>query len=307
MNPLELQHYRCLVTLAEELNFGRAAARLHMSQPPLTRIVAEVERTVGARLFDRTTRRVQLTPVGEVFIAEARTLLARADAALESVRAAARRESGQLRLSYNWLALQTVLPEILSALREREHEVNIDLIELSGLEQRTALADGHVDMGFTDEPIGDAPDRYVCRLLHREGLVAAVPDDHPLADKGAVRLADLARETFILHARHDYPRYYDRFLAVCQSAGFVPRVYHREARQNCIALVASGQGILLVPTGHPTFSRGGFRRVAFADTPPELYLEVWAALPAAPRSPALESLRAVIEARAGIADGCGPR
>lgn len=300
MNPLELHHFRCLVTLAEELNFGRAAARLHMSQPPLTRIVSDVERHVGARLFERTTRRVRLTPVGEVFIAEARALLLRVDAAMDSVQAAVRRQSGQLRLAYTSLALQTVLPEILSALREREHDVKIDLVELVGMAQREALSAGHVDMGFVAEPFtekGESGDDFASLLLHREDLLAILPDDHPLSGKPSLKLADLAEETFILHARQEYPRYYGRFLEACENAGFTPKIHHREARQNCSALVAAGKGILLAPANHQPFSTSGFRRIPLEATPLPLYWEVWAIFPRTSNSPYLETLRAVIEAR----------
>lgn len=299
MNLLDLTHCRYLVILAEELNFGRAAARLHISQPPLTRMVAEVERLVGARLFERTTRRVRLTPVGEVFVAEARALLLRADSALENVRAAVRRQSGQLRLAYTPLALQTVLPEILSALREQEHDVNIDLVELSGTAQQEALDSGQVDMGFANESLeaqGMALEDFTSLLLHRESLQVVLPDGHPLVGTSTLRLADLAGETFILHTRDDYPRYYDRVLQACREAGFTPNIYQREARQNCSALVAAGQGILLAPAAPQPLAHPGFNRVSLEPNP-LLYWEVWAILPIAAGSPYLETLRRVVQAR----------
>lgn len=265
-----------------------------MSQPPLTRIISEAERFLGARLFERTTRRVSLTPVGEVLVVEARAVLTRADTALESVQAAVRRQAGQLRLAYTSAALQTVLPEILSELREREHEVRIDLVELAGEAQREALRNGNIDMGFFDEPLESAG--FVSLLLHKEGLQVVLPDTHPLAWRGLLRLPDLADETFILHARQENPAYYDRVLKACQEAGFSPRIYHREARQNCPALVAAGQGVLLAPTTHPHVSVPGFRRVPL-EAPSALYWEVWAILPAASGSPYLKALRDVIQAR----------
>lgn len=300
MTELELHHFRCLVTLAEELNFGRAAARLRMSQPPLTRIVAEVERFLGARLFERTTRRVSLTPVGEVFVSEARAVLARSEAALESVRAAARRQSGQLRLAYTPLALLTVLPQLLSRLREREHEVRIDLVELPAPLQGDALRKGHVDLAFADQPLEDAEGNlagsFASWLIHQEGLVAVLPDSHPLAGKRSLQLGDLAAETFLLHPREECPRYHDRLRSACQVAGFEPRIYQREACQNCAALVAVGAGVLLSPaTPHP-HATPGFRRVPLEA--PELCCEVWAILPTASGSAHLETLRTLILERA---------
>lgn len=304
MEQLELHHFRCLVTLAEELNFGRAAARLHMSQPPLTRLVSEVERCVGARLFERTTRRVSLTPVGEVFVAEGRVLLARADAALEAVRAAARRQGGRLRLAYAPLALQTVLPQLLSSLREREHEVSIDLVELPGPAQGEALRQGHVDAGFADEPL-DGVDGFTSQVIHREALAVVLPDSHPLARKRSLRLRDLSAETFLLHARHECPGYHDRLVAACRAAGFEPRIHQREARQNCSALVAAGAGVLLTPATPSSHAAPGFRRVPL--DAPALHCEVWAVLPIAGGSPHLEALRALVQARAASRTAPGAR
>ncbi|MFN3652243.1 MAG: LysR substrate-binding domain-containing protein [Armatimonadota bacterium] len=303
MKELELHHFRCLVGLAEELNFGRAAARLHMSQPPLTRIVAEVERFLGARLFERTTRRVSLTPVGEVFVAEARVLLARADAALENVRAAVRRQGGRLRLAYTPLALQTVLPQILSSLREREHEVSIDLVEMPAPAQGEALRKGHVDMGFADAPYDEAESEagtpgFTSLLIHREALAVVVPHSHPLSGRRSLRLEDLVEETIILHARHECPRDYDRIVEACRTAGFEPRVHPREAGQNCAALVAAGVGILLAPASPPSSAAPGFRRIPLEN--PRLCCEVWAVFPASGGTAQLDTLRQLVEGQGGL-------
>ncbi len=291
MNELDLHHFRCLVVLAEELNFGRAAVRLHLSQPPLTRLLMEVERVVGARLFDRTTRRVSLTAVGEVFISEARAVLARADLALENVHASVRRQSGQLRMAYTPLALQTILPRIIAGLRERDHEIRIDLVELSGAAQTEALASGHADVAFVHEVL--ELEGFISRLLHQETLQVLIPDDHPFADRDLLNLADLEQETLVLHARHEYPRYYDSILNACREAGFVPKVRHREARQNCLALVTAGQGLLLTPQTFSQTPPDGLRYVPLAG-PDSLRSEVWAVLPAAPSSPSVEALRQLI-------------
>ncbi|MGC4045608.1 MAG: LysR substrate-binding domain-containing protein [Armatimonas sp.] len=297
MNSLELHQLRCLVVLAEELNFGRAATRLHMSQPPLTRLVADVERLVGARLFERTTRRVQLTNVGEVFISEARAVLARADSALETVRSAVRKQTGQLRLAYTPLALQTILPELLSALREQEHDISIDLIEQSNLELYEALQRGHIDLCFTNDPLEQTG--FQSYLVHREALQVMLPESHPLARKTYLAFGELAQETFILHPPQEYPAYYARVLAACQEAGFMPRVQHRDAQQNCLALVAAGQGVLLSPAYPHFHSSPGFRRVPLAPVPKGLHSDVWAVIPEATGSPYLEKLRRLIQVQAG--------
>lgn len=296
MNELDFHHLRCVLALAEELNFGRAAERLHMSQPPLSRLIAEVEQEVGARLFERTTRRVLLTPVGEVFVAEARAVLARAEQAFESVRAAVRRQSGKLRIAYTWLALNTVLPQVIAQLRECDHDLTVDLVDLPGDAQREALASGHVEMGFTDEPF--AADRFESVLLHTAPLNVVVPTGHRLAGAGAVTLLDLAGETLLLHPRHEYPRFYDRLLQACEEAGFRPKLHHREARENCAALVTAGRGVILAPSlGHQTLA-AGFHRLPLTGAPLYLRAEVWAVLPTHSASERLNLLREVVHAHA---------
>jgi DNA-binding transcriptional LysR family regulator len=294
MDQLDLHHLRCVVTLGEELNFGRAAARLHMSQPPLSRLVSDVERAVGARLFERTTRRVTLTPVGEVFVVEARAVLARAESALETVRAAVRRQTGKLHIGYTWSAFNTVLPPLITRLRERDHDVSVDLVELSNEAQREALGHGHVDLGFADQPL-DVEGFESVRLVELP-INVLLHAGHPLAAGDRVRFEALGGETLILHARHEYPGYYDQLLAACREAGFTPGVYHREPRQNCIALVAAGEGLLLTPTLSYPVLPAGLRCLPLEGAPPQLHAEVWAVLPATPTAPAVVTLRELIRA-----------
>lgn len=297
MDQLDLHHFRCVVTLAEELNFGRAAARLHMSQPPLSRLIGEVERAVGARLFERTTRRVTLTPVGEVMLGEARSVLARAEQALESVRAAVRRQAGKVSLGYTWLAFQTVLPPLLARLREHDHDLSVDLVELGSAALAEALACGHVDLGFAGEPLEVAGFESV--LLHTAPLHVTLPAGHPLAGRERLELAALAGETLLLHPRHEYPRFYDRLLEACREAGFTPTVHHREARQNCAALVATGQGVLLTPAACTPPLPAGLRCLPLHGAPAALRAEVWSVLPAAAESPPVRALRELILAATG--------
>ncbi|MBC8139235.1 MAG: LysR family transcriptional regulator [Fibrella sp.] len=296
MNEIELRHLRCIVTLAEERNFGRAATRLHMSQPPLTRLLSEIERIVGAKLFERTTRRVALTATGAVFVAEAEAVLARAETAMEAVGAAVRRQSGQLRIAYTPLALQTVLPKIIARLREREHDVSVDLVELTGEQQREALVGAHVDMGFSDEPTENSG--FDSLLLHRETLRVLLPENHRLAATDSVPFSDLAGETFILHARSEYPGYFDRVVAACQEGGWAPKIYQREAGQNCLALVTAGRGVLFTSVHFGQESLPGLRYLAVRDAPADISAEVWAIVPRASGSAHLESLREIVQSGA---------
>ena len=296
INEIDLRHLRGVVALAEELNFGRAAERLHLSQPPLTRLVAEVEKALGAALFARTTRRVSLTPVGEVFAAEARAVLARADDALRTVAEAAARQAGVLRLAYTPLALQTCLPPLLAALRTHDHEARVDLVELPGAAQQEALDAGRVDLVFSDGPLGG---EYISVRLHREPLCLLVPQEHPLAAQVSASLGDLGGTPLILHARSDYPGYYDRVLAACASVSPMPCIVERQLGQNCLALAVGGGGVLLTPSGGHWAAGQGLRLVPL-DPPLPFEAEVWAVWREGAASPRVSALRALIlQARQG--------
>lgn len=297
MDQLDLHHLRGVVTLAEELNFGRAAARLHISQPPLSRLIGEVEQAVGARLFERTTRRVTLTPVGEVFVGEAHAVLARAASALETVRAAVRRQAGKVSVGYTWFAFQTVLPQVLARLRERDHDVSVDLVDLGSEALAEALACGHVDLGFAGEPL--ALPGFESARMYQAPLHVMLSVGHPLAQRERLEFAALAGETLLLHPRHEQPSYYDRLMDACREAGFTPQVYHREARQNCTALVATGQGLLLTPAGSFPHLPAGLCCLPLEGAPATLRAEVWSILPLASATPRIETLREIIRT------GCG--
>ncbi len=272
INEIDLHHLRCVAALAEELNFGRAAERLHMSQPPLTRLIADVEKAAGARLFARTTRRVALTEVGEVFAAEACTVLAQMEEAMQHVAAARDRQAGLLRLAYTPAALQSVLPRLLSRFREHDHDARIDLIEMPAAAQRDALRAGQVDLAFCGEIIDTEGIESV--RLSAEPLALLVPDGHPLAGEKLVQMNALRGETLILHPRQEYPNYYDRVVTVCAASGPGVNIRERETGQNCLALVISGGGLLLVPAwGQPP---PGLRRVEI-ETNMLLCAEIWAA------------------------------
>lgn len=293
INQIELSDLRAVVMLAEELNFGRAAERLSMSQPPLTRLVADVEKGVGARLFERTTRRVALTPVGEVFVAEARATLARMDDAMQAVSAAARRQTGHLRLAYTPLALQTVLPRLLAALRERDHDASIDLLELFGQAQTEALSSGRIDLAFADGPPAGAEFGSLC--LYREPLDLLVPEGHPLAGRASVTLEDLGETPLILHSRSDYPDYYDRILAASAALPVPLTLRERRPGENCLALVIGGAGVLLTPGSMGGVPAPGLRCLPVQTSVP-LLAEVWAVWSLSALSAPVKALIALVQA-----------
>lgn len=243
---MELRHLRYFVAVAEELHFGRAAARLLMAQPPLSQQIRQLEDELGVALFARTRRRVELTQAGEVFLAEARLVLAAADQAVRSVRRAGRGEIGRLAVGFTGSAIYGVLPLIFRVYRERFPDVNLVLQELPTADQVQALHAGRIQAGFLRLPLADDTLR-IETILH-EPIIVALPASHPLAAAAVVPLAALRAEPLVLIPRHVSPGLHDQILSACRGAGFSPHV-RQEANQmqTIVGLVAAGLGLSLVP------------------------------------------------------------
>lgn len=248
MEEIELRHLRSFLAVAETLHFGRAAARLHITQPPLTRQIQQLEEALGGvRLFDRSRRRVALTEAGESLVAEARQLLDRLGHAVEHTRRVARGEVGRLRIGFITPADYSVLPGLLGAFRRRFPDSGVELLESTGDEQLRLLQQGALDAGIL---IPDDRDPGLAWMpLYRERLVAVLPRTRPLARRrGAIPAKALRDEPFVLFPRTLAPSLYDRIIAYTRKAGFSPRV-DQEARQmqTIIGLVAGGLGVSIVP------------------------------------------------------------
>jgi DNA-binding transcriptional LysR family regulator len=242
--------------VAEELHFGRAAARLHISQPPLSQQIRRLEDELGARLFRRTKRRVELTPAGLVFLTEARQTLAQADRAVRAAQRAERGELGELVVGYVTTASYEPLPDVIRGFRRRFPDVTLSLENLRSVQQRQALLDGRIDVGFVRPQVADPRVSY--EAIWRESVVVALPGNHPLARRAIVTALDLEAELFVAVAPDDPFGFYDQVVAFCRRAGFIPRVAARVPDvQAAIALVAAGLGIGLVPAAVQRFKRGG--------------------------------------------------
>lgn len=254
---MELRHLRYFVTLAEELHFGRAARRLHVSQPPLSIQIKALEDELGVLLFERSQRRVELTSAGEVFLKDAREILSRTASAADSARRAARGETGDLTVGFVTTADYNVLPRALREFRQSNPLVRLTLREATSDVQLRDLTDGRMDVGFLLPPVDD--DRLGTLPLVREPLVAALPEQHPLArGKGPLALHKLAESPFILIPRHMAPGLYDDIVSFCRSAGFSPRVEQEAVQmQTIVSLVSVGLGVALIPASLRHLARTG--------------------------------------------------
>ncbi|WP_232664865.1 LysR family transcriptional regulator [Pseudonocardia sp. TRM90224] len=240
---LSLAQLRGFVAVAEEQHFGRAAARLNLTQPPLSRQVQAVESALGVSLFDRTGRGVRLTSAGEVFLAHCRRVLALLEAAPVATRRAAEGRTGTLRLAFTAIGAYAVLADFLAMVNARVPAVSVALTELVSPAQFAGLADMEIDLGLVRPPI---PDRFESVLVHSEDLVVAVPAEHPLAGSpGPVALTDVT-DDYIGYSPEGSRYLHDicaamigmNRYAVSQLASQVPTM---------LALVRAGLGSALVP------------------------------------------------------------
>jgi DNA-binding transcriptional LysR family regulator len=239
---MELRHLRYFVTLAEELHFGRAAAKLHISQPPLSMQIRALEEELGVTLLNRTQRQVSLTQAGTALLGEARHILARVEQAVLMTKRAGRGEIGELVIGFISVADYNVLPLVLREFRRRFPLVNLTLRESTTDAQTRDLAAGRIDVGFVLPPIGD-PSLESISIL-REPLIAALPERHPLARKpGKLALEKLKDAPFILFARPFAPGLYDAQEAI--------------QMQTIVSLVSAELGVALIPASLTNLKRTG--------------------------------------------------
>jgi DNA-binding transcriptional LysR family regulator len=243
---MEFRHLRYFVAVAEELHFGRAAARLHLSQPPLSQQIRTLEEELGLKLFLRDRRRVELTHAGGVFLVEAKQILSQMEHAADAARRAERGQIGPLVVACGPLAVQTVLPMILKTFRKEHPEVDLNVRESNGHNILNVLEDKQADVGlllpqFTSERL----QRQTCLTLP---LVAALPKSHPLAKRRRIRMKQLADEPFVLFSHQGADGFYEHIVRMCERGGFTPKIV-REAGQHptLLALVAAGYGVTLIP------------------------------------------------------------
>ena len=248
MNPIELRRLRYLVAVADEGHITRAAERLGIAQPPLTRQIRQLEDELGVRLFERLPRGVKPTEAGRVLVEEARDVLARAERLPETARRAARGEQGRLASGYtSSAAFHPFVTQQIRAFREARPGVLLALAEDGTPELVEGLRGERLDAAFVRSTSTDVAGLSLEPILE-ERMVLAVPAGHALAGSAKASLADLAEETFVFYRRPSGPGLYDAIMAACLGAGFSPVVGQEAPRMtSTLSLVASGLGVTLVP------------------------------------------------------------
>lgn len=235
----------------------RAAQRLHISQPPLSVQMKELESELGAKLFERSPRGIELTPEGEVFYAEAVSILARVEHAKILVARTASGEAGLLSVGFVSIADYSVLPATLAMFRQRYPGVDVQLNELTTDAQIKELVEESIDVGIALAPVVHPALKFT--PAHREALILALPEDHRVARlKEPIDLASVATEPFVFIPRIRAPGLYDAMISCCSDAGFVPRIaQYAKQMQTVISLVAGGFGVALVPASLTNLVRRG--------------------------------------------------
>ena len=253
---IELHHLRYFVAVAEDLHFRRAAERLHIAQPALSRAIKWLESELDATLLLRTTRNVALTEAGRIYLHETRQALAQIERAQSLAQSAAVGEAGRLSVAYMDFAINGPLPAILNAFRTSHPGVTVDLAHMWTERQREAIVAGDIDIGFLIGPFA-APGIESLTVLS-ERFVAVLPDAHRLAAKQRINLADLGDEPFILGANLFWGPYRRLVDELCLGAGFTPRVVQEAHNSDGIfGLVAAGMGVSIYVEGARNFSLRG--------------------------------------------------
>lgn len=242
----DLNQLRCFVAVAEELHFGRAAARLNMTQPPLSRQVQILERILDVALFERTSRSVRLTPAGQSFLVEARRLLKQAEGAALLARRVAAGRAGAIGIGFTATSAHSCLPDLVAACRRQLPDVTLVLREMVSGDQVEALGNGQIDAGLLRPPVVQAGTASF--RVAEERLMAALPEDHPLARAPSLSLRDFAGEPFIMYAPYEARYFHDLVIELFARSGLLPDyVQHLSQIHSILALVRAGLGVSIVP------------------------------------------------------------
>jgi len=253
---MDLRQLRYFVAVAEERHFGRAAQRLHMSQPPLSMQIKALERELGLELLERTSRRVALTDAGRVFLERAKTILDAVEEAREVARGAEQGLQGRLEVGFISSASLSLLPPSIRLFRERFGDVELELKELTSAQQIDALYEGGIRVGLVRLPLRAPGIRFEPVLEER--LVVALPSGHALESLDCVSLETIADLPLIFFTRQLIPGFHAQIVELFQRVGAFPKVVqHAVHLQTIVGLVASGVGIAILPSSAERVSREG--------------------------------------------------
>ena len=273
---MELRQLQYFLAVAETLHFGRAAKRMNISQPPLSMQIRNLEDELGFRLFKRSSRKVEATPAGRLFAGEVTRILGQLEAAVETARSADKGETGRLSMACISPAMDTFLPSAVRSFRERNPGIVLSIKELTTNQQLKALYTDQIQVGFLR--LFDHDLKNLCsRVVWKEPHVVAIPKGDALCSKSKISLCDLKSKPMIIYPRPSQPALYDRVMAHCRMAGFVPEIVQEaETKHATTALVAAGIGVSIVPASSRNFRKQDVVYRPVIDALPEIEISmVW--------------------------------
>ena len=263
---MELRHLRYFSAVAELGSFTAAARRLHVAQSSVSEQIADLEHELGAPLLDRTGRQVRLTPMGTVFLEEARHTLSAADRAVEVTQRSMRGETGTLSIGFFVGGVGSFFPRLIREYRRRHPGIRLSLLEMPAVQQTQALEQGRLDVGLTRPPDAAAERVLASELLFRDPVVVAVRPEHRFAGRN-VSVAELGEEHLVLAERAANPLLFDSVLALCAAAGIAPTIANTSTTwSGVLTLVEAGEGVAMVPAGTRSLRSRG---VVFCRLAPE--------------------------------------
>jgi len=290
---MDIRQLRYFVTVAQEGNFTRAAERLHIAQPPLSRQIQQIEERVGATLIDRSTKPLRLTPIGHLVYDQAISILARMADMDAMIAKAVVSQKRRFAIGFVASTIYSRLPAIIRAYRDAMPAVDLSLIEGGTLSQIAALKEGRIDVGFGRIRFED--DAVARVVLREEPLIVALPATHPLAASGPVSLASLATDPLILYPNAPRPSYADQVVGHFRDLGLTPAIAHEVSElQIAIGLVAAGEGFCIVPA---SVRRSRVDGVRYRHLVEPVASPIIMSFRKDDRSPELEAMAAVIRER----------
>jgi len=244
---LELRHFKYFMAVAEELHYRKAAEKLFISQPGLSRQIKQMEEILDAQLFVRSKKKVSLTPAGEYLRGELEFILNHLELTKKQLKLINEGSSGELRIGFLGSAMQKVVPDLLVKLRDAHPNIKSSLDELSNHAQVDDVLKDKLDLGFVR--LGRVPKELNIKPVFADTFSVVLPKDHAMNQKSFKSMAQLQDESFVLFSQDYSPLYFDKVMSICEDAGFTPKVSNKSVHaQTIFTLVEKKLGIAIIPT-----------------------------------------------------------
>lgn len=244
---LELRHFKYFMAVAEELHYRKAAERLFISQPGLSRQIKQMEEILDAQLFIRNKKKVSLTAAGEYLKGELEFVLNHLELTKKQLKLINEGSSGELRIGFLGSAMQSIVPKLLVKLRDEYPDIKTSLDELSNHAQVNAVLKDKLDLGFVR--LARVPKELSIKPVSEDTFSIVLPKNHPLDEKSFNGMKQLKEESFVLFSQDYSPLYFDKVMSICEDAGFTPKVSHRSVHaQTIFTLVENKLGVAIIPT-----------------------------------------------------------